>query len=65
MELIESNIGWLFKIGATVLSIGICWLASRKFDNVLVTVLVFFIANFLLLEIIKTMGIDVPFPGKL
>lgn len=66
MEWAESNsIGWLFKIGATVLSLGICWLAHKKFQNKFVTMVVFLVANIILLEIIKMMGIHVPQPGRL
>jgi uncharacterized membrane protein YccC len=66
MELAESHtIGWLFKIGATVLSIAVCCLAQKKFDNVFVTMLVFLATNILLLDIIKMMGIHVPLPWRL
>jgi uncharacterized membrane protein YesL len=66
MEWAESNsIGWLFKIGATILSIGICCLAHKKFKNIFVTIAVFLVANIILLELVKMMGIHVPLPGRL
>jgi hypothetical protein len=57
--------GWLFKISATVLSIGACLLASKAFHNVFITAAVFLITNILLLALFKMMGVDIPLPGRL
>lgn len=66
MEWAESNsLGWLFKICATILSMGICCLAHKKFKNIFVTMVVFLVANIVLLELIKMMGIHVPLAGRL
>jgi len=66
MEWTESNsIGWIFKITSTVLSMGIGMLVQKKFGNIFITIIIFLVSNYLLLEVIKLMGIHVPLPGRL
>ena len=66
MEWTESNtIGWIFKITATILSMGIGMLVQKKIENIFISIIFFLVSNYLLLEAIKLMGIHVPLPGRL